>query len=86
MFANWMKLAMATSMLAMESQQVIAMRLMKMSLGGKASSNEANLMFSEKAQALGETAMSLATGGSAHSIVNNYRGKVRANRRRLSKG
>ena len=40
---------------------------------------------SEKAQAAGEAALQLAAGGSAQKIVREYRNKVRANRRRLTR-
>lgn len=86
MFNTWMKLAMETSMLAFESQQVIALRMMKLSTGDAASSREAQRMVSEKAFAMGEVALALTAGGSAQSMVRKYRGKVRANRRRLAKG
>ena len=85
MFSSWYRLALETSMLALESQQVIALRMMKMSVGGSPSQKEARLMVSEKAQAAGETALQLASGGSAQKIVRNYRSKVRANRRRLTR-
>jgi hypothetical protein len=54
MFGQWMKLALDTSMLAFESQQVIGLRLLKLTLGGAAASREANRMVAEKVTAFGE--------------------------------
>ena len=48
MFGTWMKLALDTSMLALETQQVIGLRFLKLTLGGPAASREANRMVAEK--------------------------------------
>ena len=85
MFGQWMKLALDTSMLALESQQVIGLRLLKLTLGGAAASRETNRMVAEKVTAFGEAAAKVATGGTTRSVVKGYRKKVRANRRRLTK-
>jgi hypothetical protein len=85
MFHQWLKLTMDASMLAMESQQVIGLRLMKLALGGSAASREANRMVTEKVVAFGEAAAKVATGATTHAVVKGYRRKVRANRRRLTK-
>jgi len=85
MFNHWMKLALDTSMLALESQQVIGSRLLKLTLGGPAASREANRMVAEKVPAFGEAAAKVATGGTAGSVVKGNRKKVRANHRRLAK-
>ena len=63
MFGKWMKLAVETSMLALESQQVIGLRLLKLSFGGTTASREANRMVDEKVKAFGEAAANVATGG-----------------------
>jgi len=84
-------MAFQSTMLAIESQQVIAMRLTKFALGGPDVQREAELMISEKMQSMAETTQMLmmaalggdSTGG-AHKVVKHYRGKVRANVRRLS--
>ena len=80
-----MKLALDTSMLALECQQVIGLRVMKFTLGGPEASREANRMVAEKVTAFGEAAAKVATGGTTRSVVKGYRNKVRANRRRLTK-
>jgi hypothetical protein len=85
MFATWMKLALDTSMLAFETQQVIALRLLKLTWGGSAARSEANRMVTEKIAAIAETAAKVTTGSTASSVVKSYRKKVRANRQRLSK-
>lgn len=71
-------------MLGIEAQQVIWLRSMKIANGGTAGQQEALRMISEKMTAVGEASMSLATGKSAASVISGYRGKVRANRRRLA--
>ena len=85
MFGKWMKLAVDTSLLALESQQVIGLRVLKLALGGDAATREANRMVAEKATAFGEAATKVATGKTTRSVVKGYRKKVRANRRRLAK-
>ena len=56
MFGAWWKLGMDATLLAMESQQVIGLRLAKLSLGGPAAQIEAQRMVSEKIMAAGEAA------------------------------
>jgi hypothetical protein len=85
MFRNWLKFAWDANLLALEAQQVMAMRVMKISLGGRRGSEEAERMLSEKILAAGQAGMRLARGGSGHSVVKQYRRKVRANRKRLAK-
>jgi hypothetical protein len=84
-FSHWVKFAVDAQLLTLEAQQVIAMRMMKLSLGGTKGAKEARRMVSEKVFAAGEAGFRLAKGGSGHSIVRHYRRKVRANRRRLAK-
>ncbi|WP_336487549.1 hypothetical protein [Methylobacterium nigriterrae] len=85
MFGTWWKLGVDATMLALESQQVIGMRLMMLSAGGTAAQAEAHRMVSEKITAAGEAALLVASGGSTARVVAGYRRKVRANARRLSK-
>ena len=72
-------------MLALESQQVIFMRLMKLAAGGPAASAETNLMVSEKVAEAISASHRMMLGASPDSIVRGYRKKVRANARRLAK-
>jgi len=77
-------------MLAMEAQQVIALRLMKLAAGGKAAKPEARRMVAEKVAAA-QTAAGLMTAaalrgapdGGADAVVRMLRRRVRANRKRL---
>lgn len=80
-----------STMLAFESHQVIALRLTKMALGGPDAHKEAELMVSEKLAAMSEGAQMMVMGSlggkpdmNAGKVMQLYRGKVRANRRRLS--
>ncbi len=91
-FGNWAAMAMQSKMLALESQQVIALRLTKMALGGPDSQREAEQMVTEKVHAMmdsGHLMFKAALGGhadlGAENVIKRYRTTVRANRRRLSK-
>ena len=88
----WIDMAFQGAMLAIETQQVIALRLAKIALGGPDVQRETELMVSEKVSAMVEggqmmmqAAISGDTGGSDR-VVRLYRRKVRANRKRLSAG
>ena len=73
------------TMLAFEAQQVIALRIVRLALGGPTvAARETRRMVSEKAVAAVETGLHLAAGGSPHKVVRHYRRKVQANRDRLS--
>jgi hypothetical protein len=79
------------AMLAFEAQQVIGLRLAKIAVGGPEVRHEAALMVSEKLVTLAESGqllMQAALGGKedfgAAEVMQLYRRKVRANRRRLS--
>ena len=76
--------------LAMEAQQVIALRLMKFAIGGAAATQEAHLMVAEKVEAtfraVGLVATAVACGtfdGGADAVVRMLRQEVQANRKRL---
>ena len=72
------------TMLAMESQQVIFLRTIKLARGGKSAHKEARLMVAEKAAAALQEWASLE-GARPSSVVKRVRKKVRANARRLSR-
>ena len=92
----WPNLALANmavqgAMLAFEAQQVIALRLAKIALGGPEVRREAALMLTEKLETLNESGqlmMQAALGGKedlgAGDVMQLYRRKVRANRSRLA--
>jgi len=88
---SWTSMAMQGTMLAIESQQVIAMRLTKMAFGGPDVQKEAELMVSEKMETAAESSkvmlMAMLGGKSdlgAEKVMDLYRRKVTANRKRLS--
>jgi len=87
----WATMAFQSTMLAIEANQVITMRLTKMALGGPDVKREAELMVSEKLETMaqgGQMMMMAALGGQhdlgADKVMRLYRRKVRANRKRLS--
>ncbi|QRE75347.1 hypothetical protein [Methylobacterium aquaticum] len=86
MYDSWLRLGFDTVRLGLEAQTVVALRLAKLSLGGAAAQDEAQRMVTEKMEAAAEAAMTLAAGGTAERVVRDYRRKVRANARRLSRG
>ncbi len=78
------------ALLAFEAQQVIALRLAKLVLGGPAAKREAHRMVAEKVDAamVAGRMMSAAMGrgtkdGGADQVVRMLRRRVRANRKRL---
>jgi hypothetical protein len=89
----WFRVGLYAWSLGLEASSVIALRTLKIAIGGPAADAEARRMVSEKIDAglslqalaltggLGLTANSAATKTLAH-----YRRKVRANRRRLERG
>jgi hypothetical protein len=85
MFSNWLRLSIDIAMANIDAQQVIALRLAKMTKGGAAAHREARRMIVEKVAASAEAGISMASGRSAGSSVRRYRSTVRANKRRLIK-
>jgi hypothetical protein len=75
---NWM-------MLGVESNRVIGLRIAKLMRGGKAAKREAERMVSEKVLAATKAGTSLMAGASGDEIVAQYRRKVAANAKRLSR-
>jgi hypothetical protein len=82
MFGSWFRFSLDATMLAVEAQSVVAMRLTSAALG-RGSQAENTLMVTEKVSAFVEAAAALAAGGSPHKVVRGYRKHVRANVRRL---
>ena len=85
MLKVWMEFAFTSARLCQEAQEVVNLRLMKLSLGGASGHLEAHRMVSEMSFALAEAFSTLATGGSMHKVMRRYRSHVRANKRRLSR-
>jgi hypothetical protein len=90
-FFDFAGLAFESTMLAIESQQVIAMRLTKFAFGGPDVKREAELMVSEKLDSMAEASQMIvmaALGGrsdGADKVMKHYRKKVSANVKRLSR-
>jgi hypothetical protein len=70
--------------LALEAQQVMALRATRLAAGGAAAQTEAARMVSEKVVAYAEASTMLALGKSPHTVMRRYRTLVRANSRRLT--
>jgi hypothetical protein len=75
---NWM-------MLGLESNHVIGLRVAKLMRGGKAAQREARRMVTEKVLAAAKAGTTLIAGASGDKIVEQYRRKVAANAKRLSR-
>ena len=74
----------AATMLALESNGVIGLRLLKMAGGGQSARDEAKLMVSEKVDALFEASGSLCGGATPAMVIGRYREHVEANALRLA--
>jgi hypothetical protein len=81
---TWFSLMMETATLAVEAQQVMALRIAKLAAGGPAAQTEAAMMMSEKVVAYAEASTMLALGKSPQTVMRRYRTRVRANSRRLT--
>jgi len=82
MLESWMRLALDTTLLGLEAQSVVGMRLSQIAMG-QATPAEAQLMVTEKLLAFMDAATTVAAGGSAHLVVYSYRQRVQANAERL---
>ena len=76
----------ASAMLAMESCEVVSLRLAKFAGHDLDSEREATLMVSEKIFAALEAGANWFAGASPAAIVTRYREHVAANAKRLSRG
>ncbi|GJD59741.1 hypothetical protein [Methylobacterium dankookense] len=74
----------AVTLLALEAQKVVELRLVKLAWGGVEGQLEAHRMVSEKIGAFIEALGTLMTGGSADVVIARYRERVAANTRRLT--
>jgi hypothetical protein len=82
MLGPWIKLTIDTTLLTLEAQSVISLRLAQIATG-QGSPAEAHLMMTEKILASIDAATTIAAGGSANAVVEGYRRRVQANARRL---
>ena len=85
MIWNWMTLALDAARLGGETQEVMALRFLKLARGGRAAKAEAQRMVTGKGVAVAEAAATLATGGSMKKVVRRVRSRVSQNKRRLSR-
>ena len=74
----------ATIMLAIESNDVVRLRLVRMARGGRDARHEAQLMVAEKISAFVEAAVNLCGGATPARVVGRYREHVAANAIRLA--
>jgi hypothetical protein len=72
-------------MLSIEAHKVIALRLMRLILGGRSARREAKLMVAEKVDAAFKANARFLAGASSDEIIGMYRRRVGANAKRLSK-
>ena len=80
MFGPWFSVA----LLALESSEVIGLRVAKLADGGVDAQHEAHLMVSEKIDAVIEVGARLLCGATALNVINRFREQVAANEERLS--
>lgn len=73
----------AMMMLAIESNEVMGLRLAKIAEGGAGAWDEADLMVSEKIGAGIEAVSALSTGASFLTVISRYRELVAANSERM---
>jgi hypothetical protein len=74
------------TMLALEANSVIGLRLIKIAHGGVDAAQEVHLMVQEKVEAGAEAMATLAGGGSVEAVLAGYRRRVAFNAQRLSPG
>jgi hypothetical protein len=72
-------------MLAIEANQVVGLRTLKLMRGGKSAQREAKLMVHEKIAAALDATARLMAGASGDAIVRRYRRRVAANAKRLKR-
>ena len=87
--APWIDLSIKAGHLAFEAQAVVGLRLFRMATGTVPLLAETQRMIPEKVAALTEAQALVAKGGvsdrTARKVVGLYRGRVKANKDRLSK-
>jgi hypothetical protein len=72
------------SLLALESSEVIGLRVAKLARGGVDAENEAHLLVNEKIVAVVDTSMRLVCGATTSDVIDRFREQVAANVLRLS--
>eukprot|EP01035_Chromulina_nebulosa_P032584 gene32584-biopygen21034 len=91
-FAEWFGASVDASVPSAQASTVMAMRAVRSAMGGSAALDEFQLMFTEKMAASLELHAAAMSGGlgtaparATRKAIGFYRGKVRANRRRLAR-
>jgi hypothetical protein len=80
---TWMRFMTQSTLLALEAQRVIALRMVALATGGTRAQAELQRMVVEKVAASMRAGAMLSMGKPTASIVRHYRSRVRANERRL---
>ncbi len=88
----WVGIGFDALTMGMDAMSVIGLRTMKIAMGGAAGDAESQLMVDEKIKAALHVQTALWTGGlgtdpavATRRALRHYSGKVKANRKRLSK-
>lgn len=83
----WLRAGMDAWSLGLEASTVVALRTARLAAGGAEAAREAELMVAEKIRAAAELQLALVGAtplGGTQKALRHYRGKVAANRRRLT--
>jgi hypothetical protein len=83
MLGTWIRFVAQSTLLALEAQRVIALRIAAIATGGSHAQAELQRMVVEKVVASMRAGAMLSMGRPTASIVRHYRSRVRANERRL---
>jgi len=80
MFAPWLNVV----WLALESSEVVGLRVAKLAGGGIDAQHEIRLIVGEKVGAIFGVGINLLSGATAANVINRFLDQVAANARRLS--
>lgn len=83
MLGTWIRLVAQSTLLALEAQRVMALRMAAIATGGSRAQAEIQRMILEKFVASMRAGAMVTMGQPTTSIVRHYRSRVRANERRL---
>jgi hypothetical protein len=83
MLGTWIRFMAQSTLLALEAQRVIVLRMAAIATGGTRAQAEIQRMVVEKVVASMRAGAMLSMGRPTASIVRHYRSRVRANERRL---
>lgn len=86
MIKLWFASAVDMTLLVLEAQRVVVLRMVAMASGGTKAQAEAQRMVTEKIVAAMITWSMIWLRGSPAKALGHYRSRVRANERRLSRG